>query len=878
MLSSVSFTSFALLLFLVHAQDQSGFISIDCGIPDDSSYNDETTGIKYVSDSAFVDSGTRKSVAAQFQKIGFDRHLLNLRSFPEGKRNCYHVQTPRGKGFKYLIRTRFMYGNYDGQGGAPEFDLYLGVNFWDSVKLDNATTILNKEMITIPLTDHVQVCVVDKNTGTPFLSVLEIRGLLNTTYETSYDALRLERRLDYGSISDLPFRYKDDIYDRIWTPRSFSSPLSEFKTVNTSLTVDQGFHNGYQPAPTVMSTAATPRNESQSMLLVLKPLDPNAKFYAYMHFAEIEEFKNNLTRQFDVWVDNTVLSRFFKPRYLFTDTVSTPEPVSGASLNFSLYQPTSDLGGFVLPPIINALEIYQAIEFLQIPTDPLDVDAMRKIKNRYRVEKNWQGDPCVPVEYSWEGVECIQNDNSTNPRVVSLNISFSELAGQIDPAFSNLTSLKKLDISSNSLTGNIPDFFTNLPNLTELNLEGNKLTGIIPAKLLERSKDGSLSLRFGRNPKLCLSASCQNIKKKKNGQIILLVALIIGIVIALLTAIALFWHFKKRKQRGAVGVRNGPLETAKRYFKYSKVVNITNNFERVLGKGGFGKVYYGVINGEQVAVKILSEESAQGYKEFRAEVEILMRVHHTNLTSLVGYCNEGNHIALIYEYMANENLGDYLAGKRSFILSWEERLKISLDAAQGLEYLHYGCNPPIVHRDVKPTNILLDEKLQAKIADFGLSRSFPVEGSGQVTTVVAGTIGYLDPEYYSTRQMSEKSDVYSFGVVLLEVITGQPVIASLRAENRHISDHVNSMLAKGDIKGIVDQRLGEKFNAGSAWRISEIALACTEQRSAQRPTMIQVVMELKQIVFGRETDQENHGDSTKLITVNLNSEEAPQAR
>ncbi|CAL9223590.1 unnamed protein product [Arabidopsis halleri] len=871
-LSSILFTSFALLFFLVHAQDQSGFISIDCGIPDASSYNDETTGIKYVSDSAFVDSGTTKSISAQFQSSGFDRHLLNVRSFPEGKRNCYDVPTPRGKGFKYLIRTRFMYGNYDDLGRTPEFDLYLGVNFWDSVKLDNATTILNKEMITIPLSDNVQVCVVDKNAGTPFLSVLEIRLLLNTTYVTPYDALTLLRRLDYGAKDDLPSRYKDDIYDRIWTPRSLFSS----KTLNTSLTVDQFLNNGYQPASTVMSTAETSRNESLYLTLSFRPPDPNAKFYVYMHFAEIELLKSNQTREFSIWLNEEVISPSFKLRYLLTDTFSTPDPVGGVTVNFSLLQPAGD---FVLPPIINALEVYQVNEFLQISTDPQDVDAMRKIKAKYSVKKNWQGDPCVPVDHSWEGLDCTQSDNSTNPRVVSLNISFSELRGQIDPAFSNLTSLKILDLSGNSLTGEIPAFLANLPNLTELNVEGNKLTGTIPAKLFERSKDGSLSLRFGRNPDLCLSASCPNTKKKKkNGYIIPLVAIIVGIIIVLLTALALFRHFKKKQQRGALGVRNGPLETAKRYFKYSEVVNITNNFERVIGKGGFGKVYHGVINGEQVAVKVLSEESAQGYKEFRAEVDLLMRVHHTNLTSLVGYCNEINHMALIYEYMANDNLGNFLAGKRSFILSWEERLKISLDAAQGLEYLHNGCKPPIVHRDVKPTNILLNEKLQAKMADFGLSRSFSVEGSGQVSTVVAGSIGYLDPEYYSTRQMNEKSDVYSLGVVLLEVITGHPAIASSKTEKTHISDHVRLMLANGDIRGIVDQRLRERYDVGSAWKMSEIALACTEHTSAQRPTMSQVVMELKQIVYGRVTDQEKYDDSTKMLTVNLDSEMVPRAR
>ncbi|KAL1218375.1 Senescence-induced receptor-like serine/threonine-protein kinase [Cardamine amara subsp. amara] len=731
-------------------------------------------------------------------------------------------------------------------------------------------------MITIPVSDTVQVCVVDKNSGTPFLSVLEIRLLLNTTYETSSDALMLVRRSDFGGNGNLSFRYKDDIYDRIWTPRT----LADTNKLNTSLTIDQGFHNGYQPPSTVMSTAETPQNESHYMTLIFRPVDPNAKFYVYLHFAEVEELKTNLTREFHIWLDESLLVRSFKPRYLFTDTVSTPNPVGGIMVNFSLQQP-GKTGDSVLPPIINALEIYQVNEFLQIPTDSQDVDAMMKIKAKYRVKKNWQGDPCVPVGYSWEGLDCIQTDNTTNSRIVSLNISFSELRGEIDPAFSNLTSIEKLDLSGNDLTGEIPDFLGNLPNLTELNVEGNKLTGIIPAKLLERSNNGSLSLRFGRNPDLCLSASCQNTKKKKkkkNGYIIPLVSLIVGIIIALFTVLALFRHFKKKQQRGGLGGRNGPLEIAKRYFKYSEVVNITNNFERVLGKGGFGKVYHGVINGEQVAVKVLSQESAQGYKEFRAEVDILMRVHHTNLTSLVGYCNEGNHVALIYEYMANENLGDFLAGKRSFILSWEERLKISLDAAQGLEYLHCNCKPPIVHRDVKPANILLNEKLQAKIADFGLSRSFSVEGNVQVSTVVAGTIGYLDPEYYSTRQIDEKSDVYSLGVVLLEVITGQPAIASFKKEKRHISDQVSLMLAKGDIKGIVDQRLKERYDTGSAWKMSEIALACTEPTSAQRPTMSQVVMELKQIVYGRVTNQENGNDSSILLTVDLNSEMVPQAR
>ncbi|CAA7017650.1 unnamed protein product [Microthlaspi erraticum] len=183
-------------------------------------------------------------------------------------------------------------------------------------------------------------------------------------------------------------------------------------------------------------------------------------------------------------------------------------------------------------------------------------------------------------------------------------------------------------------------------------------------------------------------------------------------------------------------------------FTYTEVQEMTNSFERVLGEGGFGVVYHGCINGtQQVAVKLLSQSSSQGYKHFKAEVELLMRVHHINLVSLVGYCDEGDHLALIYEYMSNGDLKQHISGNRGgFVLSWETRLKIAANVALGLEYLHIGCKPAMVHRDIKCTNILLDEHYQAKLADFGLSRSFSTGSETYVSTVVAGTPGYLDPE------------------------------------------------------------------------------------------------------------------------------------
>ncbi|OAP11911.1 hypothetical protein AXX17_AT1G46090 [Arabidopsis thaliana] len=288
--------------------------------------------------------------------------------------------------------------------------------------------------------------------------------------------------------------------------------------------------------------------------------------------------------------------------------------------------------------------------------------------------------------------------------------------------------------------------------------------------------------------------------------------------------------------------------TKDRRITYPQVLKMTNNFERVLGKGGFGTVYHGNLEDAQVAVKMLSHSSAQGYKEFKAEVELLLRVHHRHLVGLVGYCDDGDNLALIYEYMANGDLRENMSGKTGGnVLTWENRMQIAVEAAQGLEYLHDGCTPPMVHRDVKTTNILLNERCGAKLADFGLSRSFPIDGECHVSTVVAGTPGYLDPEYYRTNWLSEKSDVYSFGVVLLEIVTNQPVIEKTR-ERPHINEWVALMLTKGDIKSIVDPKLMEDYDTNGAWKIVELALSCVNPSSNRRPTMAHVVTELSECV------------------------------
>ncbi|XP_048616402.1 probable LRR receptor-like serine/threonine-protein kinase At1g51860 isoform X1 [Brassica napus] len=343
-----------------------------------------------------------------------------------------------------------------------------------------------------------------------------------------------------------------------------------------------------------------------------------------------------------------------------------------------------------------------------------------------------------------------------------------------------------------------------------------------------------------------------------------------------------------------------------RRITYSEVLKMTNNFERVLGKGGFGTVYHGNLDDAQVAVKMLSHSSAQGYKEFKAEVELLLRVHHRHLVGLVGYCDDGDNLALIYEYMANGDLRENMSGKHfhcmililtetiSFhclrhskigtgkrggnVLTWENRMQIAVESAQGLEYLHNGCRPPMVHRDVKTTNILLTERYGAKLADFGLSRSFPIDGECHVSTVVAGTPGYLDPEYYRTNWLSEKSDVYSFGVVLLEIVTNQPVIDKTR-ERPHINEWVGFMLTKGDIRSIIDPKLMGDYDTNGAWKIVELAMACVNPSSNQRPKMAHVVMELNECVAleiaRRQGSQEMYSNNSVDFSL---SEFAPGAR
>ncbi|CAN6803235.1 unnamed protein product [Brassica oleracea] len=336
-----------------YSQDQSGFISLDCGlVPKDTTYVERTTNITYISDGTHIDSGVVGRIINDTLRTQFQQQVWNLRSFPDGQRNCYNFNLTRNQ--RYLIRGTFLYGNYDGLNLLPSFDLHIGQTKWTSVSIRELGSSLIREIIHVLTEDSLQICLVKTGETTPFISSLELRPLNNNnTYVSQSGSLMLLNRV-YFSPTPSFIRYDEDIHDRIWVPFIKDNTTS----ISTDLPVDTS--NPYNVPQLVAKTAMIPADPTQPLNIRWSFGEITAQSYVYMHFAETQNLEAGENREFNITFNGLPWFSSFSPSKLSITTIFSSRAMSSPDGTFSFTFTMT--GNSTLPPLINGLEIYKVIE------------------------------------------------------------------------------------------------------------------------------------------------------------------------------------------------------------------------------------------------------------------------------------------------------------------------------------------------------------------------------------------------------------------------------------------------------------------------------------------------------------------------------------
>ncbi|KAL6576052.1 Brassinosteroid LRR receptor kinase [Orobanche hederae] len=480
-----------------------------------------------------------------------------------------------------------------------------------------------------------------------------------------------------------------------------------------------------------------------------------------------------------------------------------------------------------------------------------------------------------------------------------LNIGHNDLSGPIPHELGGLKSVAILDLSYNRLNGNIPQSLTSLTLLGDIDLSNNDISGMIPESA---PFDTFPDYRFANNSGLCgyplpscgsgFGSGSRAHPKSRRKQASVAGSIAMGLLFSLfcifgliLVAVETKKRKKKKKEaaleaymenhsntatgphsnwklsaREALSISLSTFDKPLRKLTFADLLEATNGFhdDALIGSGGFGDVYKAELkDGSNVAIKKLIHVSGQGDREFTAEMETIGKIKHRNLVPLLGYCRVGEERLLVYEYMKYGSLEDVLHDPKiiGVKLNWFARRKIAIGAARGLAFLHHSCIPHIIHRDMKSSNVLVDENLEARVSDFGMARLMSVVDTHLSVSTLAGTPGYVPPEYYQSFRCSTKGDVYSYGVVLLELLTGRKPTDSVDFGDNNLVGWVK-MHAKMRISDVFDPELMEE-DPGLEIELLQhlkVACACLDDRPWKRPTMIQVMAMFKEIQAGSGID------------------------
>ncbi|KAL2521398.1 Protein BRASSINOSTEROID INSENSITIVE 1 [Forsythia ovata] len=479
-----------------------------------------------------------------------------------------------------------------------------------------------------------------------------------------------------------------------------------------------------------------------------------------------------------------------------------------------------------------------------------------------------------------------------------LNLGHNDLSGPIPQELGGLKNVAILDLSYNKLNGTIPQSLTSLTLLGELDMSNNNLSGTIPESA---PFDTFPDYRFANNSGLCgyplptcgsnAGAGSSQHQKSHRRQASLAGSVVTGLLFSLfcifgivIVAIEIRKRRRKKKEaileaymdnhsnsatatgnwklsaRDALSINLATFEKPLRKLTFADLLAATNGFhsDSLIGSGGFGDVYRAQLkDGSVVAIKKLIHVSGQGDREFTAEMETIGKIKHPNLVPLLGYCKVGEERLLVYEYMKFGSLEDVLHDRKKIgiKLNWAARRKIALGAARGLVFLHHNCTPHIIHRDMKSSNVLLDQNLEARVSDFGMARLMSAMDTHLSVSTLAGTPGYVPPEYYQSFRCSTKGDVYSYGVVLLELLTGKQPTDSADFGDNNIVGWVKQH-AKLRISDVFDPELLKEDPTLEIELLQhlKVACACLDDRPCKRPTMIRVMAMFKEIQAGLGMD------------------------